>query len=233
MDEAVADLEFADSTDFILDSIALAKEIISMKQMTDKEFSIYKSACMYITGPAVNKETKAVVTSLSKGLVNMPLNGFIISYGSDADSINLPQPGDTVFVRFSTNVNDSIVFYNSVSGSPRLIRQGKAKHEASDEGLRSRRFINMQLARTAIGTNKEKNKVYIVVVEASDLKSRKVGASLWNLTKIMQKIGCYDAMNLDGGGSTIMVIGGKNILSPANPDAARRISIGLGVILDK
>jgi len=110
MDEVIADLEFADSTDFVLDSIALANEIISMKQMSDKEFNIYKSACLYVTGPAVNKVTKAVVTSLSKGLMNMPLNGFIISYGSGADSSSLPQPGDTITVKFSTNIYNDILF---------------------------------------------------------------------------------------------------------------------------
>lgn len=233
LDQAVADAEFADSTDLELDSAGLVKEVLAMKQLSNMEFNIYKSACDYITGPAVNKETKAVVKNLKLGVVDMPLNGFVVSYGANANINDLPKPGDTIIVKFSSNVHDSIVFYNSVSGSPRLIREGKAKHEATSEGLSSRRFINMQLPRTAIGTSKDKNKIYIVVVEASSLKHRKVGASLWNLTKIMQKLGAYDAMNLDGGGSSLMIIGGKNVLSPGKPDASRRISVGLGVILDR
>jgi exopolysaccharide biosynthesis protein len=143
------------------------------------------------------------------------------------------KPGDTITVKFTTNVHDSVVFYNGVSGAPRLIREGRAKHEARAEGLRSRRFINMQLPRTAIGTNKDKTKIYIVAVESSARSIRKVGASLWNLTKIMEEVGVYDAMNLDGGGSTLMVIGGKNVLLPEKPYISRRISVGLGVILDK
>jgi hypothetical protein len=233
IDEAVAEAEFKDSTDFELDSVSLVNEIIEVKQMSNIEFHIYKSACHYITGPAVNKEIKAIVMNLSPGLVDMPLNGFIISYGTDADIEKLPKPGDTITVKFTTNVQDSIIFYNGVSGAPRLIRNGKAKHEAANEGLRSRRFINMQLPRTAIGTNKDKTKIYIVAVESSARSIRKVGASLWNLTKIMEKLGAYDAMNLDGGGSTLMVIGGKNILLPDKPYVSRRISVGLGVILNK
>jgi exopolysaccharide biosynthesis protein len=45
----------------------------------------------------------------------------------------------------------------------------------------------------------------------------------------MKYIGCYDAMNLDGGGSTIMVIDGKNVINKENPYSSRRISVGVGI----
>jgi len=45
----------------------------------------------------------------------------------------------------------------------------------------------------------------------------------------MAKIGCYNAMNLDGGGSTTMVINGLNIINNYNPNKSRRISVGLAV----
>ncbi len=233
INDAVADLEFADSTDFEIDSAGLAQKIISMKQTASREYNLFKAACNYITGPAVNKPTKVVVNSVKTGAVAMPLNGIIISFGSDFPIDELPSVGDTLTVQFTTNVHSDKIFYNAVSGTPRLIREGKAKHEAKNEDLRSKRFINMQLPRTAIGTNKDKTKIYIVTVEGSALKQRIVGASLWNLTKIMEKLGCYDAMNLDGGGSSVMVIGQKNVLVPSKPYSSRRISVGLGVVLDK
>jgi exopolysaccharide biosynthesis protein len=51
------------------------------------------------------------------------------------------------------------------------------------------------------------------------------------MAMIMKSLGCYDAMNLDGGGSSVMVIDGKNVMSTLRPDASRRISVGLGVRL--
>ena len=48
---------------------------------------------------------------------------------------------------------------------------------------------------------------------------------------IMKSLGCYEAINLDGGGSTVMVIDGKNVMSILRPDASRRVSVGLGVRL--
>jgi hypothetical protein len=36
-------------------------------------------------------------------------------------------------------------------------------------------------------------------------------------------------MNLDGGGSSIMLVNNKNVLLPGRPDASRRLSVGIGV----
>ncbi|MFA5511405.1 MAG: phosphodiester glycosidase family protein, partial [Candidatus Kapaibacterium sp.] len=91
------------------------------------------------------------------------------------------------------------------------------------------RFINGRLGRTAIGYNKEKSKLYLVTIDHSNRRIGRKGSTLGELAQIMKQIGCYDAMNLDGGGSTIMVIDGKNIMSPGNPDASRRIAVGIGV----
>jgi exopolysaccharide biosynthesis protein len=47
------------------------------------------------------------------------------------------------------------------------------------------------------------------------------------MADIMEYIGCYTAQNLDGGGSTNMVIGSDNI---TNPTVSRRLSVGLAVL---
>jgi exopolysaccharide biosynthesis protein len=38
-------------------------------------------------------------------------------------------------------------------------------------------------------------------------------------------------MNLDGGGSTIMVLGGKNVLNKNRPESSRRLSVGVAIVL--
>lgn len=43
-------------------------------------------------------------------------------------------------------------------------------------------------------------------------------------------IGAYNAMNLDGGGSSILAIDEQNQLFPNNPDICRRLSVGLAFI---
>ena len=39
--------------------------------------------------------------------------------------------------------------------------------------------------------------------------------SLWELAKFMHSIGCVGAMNLDGGGSTVMYVKGNIVNNPA------------------
>ena len=42
-----------------------------------------------------------------------------------------------------------------------------------------------------------------------------VGMTLGELARMMKSFGCINAMNLDGGGSTVMYVQGKVVNSPA------------------
>jgi exopolysaccharide biosynthesis protein len=125
------------------------------------------------------------------------------------------------------------VFFNSVSGTPRLVRKGKDRHEAIAEGSKGRRFIRHRLPRTAIGFSRDKSKVFIVTVEQGNRKNKTNGANLTELARIMKKLGCYEAMNLDGGGSSIMLINNCNVMKSERPDYSRKLSVGLGVARKK
>ena len=116
-----------------------------------------------------------------------------------------------------------------ISGSPRLVRNGIAKQEAAIEGNSSGRFINWQLPRTAIGFDKSRTKLLLAVVEGTDSKKSQYGASLQDLANIMKALGAYQAMNLDGGGSSTFVIDGKNLLRANDSQNSRKLSIIFGV----
>ncbi|MCX7716809.1 MAG: phosphodiester glycosidase family protein [Candidatus Sumerlaeaceae bacterium] len=59
--------------------------------------------------------------------------------------------------------------------------------------------------RTAIGLRPDGTIVLAVVDGRADL-SHSVGVSLAELARLMQNLGCSDAMNLDGGGSSVMFV---------------------------
>ncbi len=65
--------------------------------------------------------------------------------------------------------------------------------------------------RTAIGTSKS-GKIFLVTVDGR-FPSNAVGVSTTDLGLIMKALGCDDAMNLDGGGSTTMWIKGKGVVN--------------------
>lgn len=229
IDEALEDTLHKDVTDQEIDLEKIIEQIVQEHRIETTEYSLNKCKLIYLESPAVNKDIPCIVASIDTGAVDVPSNGMIISFGEDFHYKNYPIPGDTVIFRAQTNRYKDTVFINSVSGTPRIVRNGKANHEAHREGAKSRRFIGSHLPRTAIGYNKDKSKLYLVTVESGWRKNGCKGAALDELAVIMKKLGAYDAMNLDGGGSSIMVINNKNIMK-RDPNSSRRISVGIGII---
>ncbi len=227
--KAIEDSAFSDETEIELDSTEMKKTILNEESKARIEYEQPKITAMYLSEPAINKELPCLVISGEyEGSALVPKGGVVLSFSCDFPLDSMPKPGDTLNVRFSTNVLDTIEFYNAVCGTPRLVRKGRAKHEAREEGSTSKRFISRKLPRTALGTNKSGNKIFFAAVEKTNWSEMRIGASLTIMANIMKKIGCYDAVNLDGGGSTTMIVNGKNLLR-ANPNASRNISVGLGV----
>ncbi len=229
IEDAQIEQEMLDSTDLVIDSTKMMQEIFHTKTISAIEFNFNKIALKYMEPPAVNKNVKCIVINYDIGILPMPDNGCIISFGNNFDLTKIPRIGDTVTLKFTTNFYQDVEFYNAVCGTPRLVRNNIAKHEAMEEGSRGKRFISMQLPRTAIGTNEGKDRLFLVCVEGSSRGARIAGASLQQLSLIMKKLGAHDAMNLDGGGSSIMIINNKNVLVPGRPDASRRLSVGIGI----
>ncbi len=221
---------FNDSTEGEYDLETYIAETLELERTNSIEFPLKKVSCLYLEKPQINKELKCVIKQIDTGVVEIPENGFIISYGINhfLNSENI-KINDTIIFKVSSNFLKNNYFCNGLSATPRLVRNGKAVNEARKEGSRGRRFINKALPRSAIGANKDNNKIYLVSVEGNNRTKKTVGASLSQLSKIMAKIGCYNAMNLDGGGSTTMVINGLNIINNYNPNKSRRISVGLAV----
>ncbi|MFC2131973.1 phosphodiester glycosidase family protein [Bacteroidota bacterium] len=227
---ALQDTIYNDSTDIVLDTIGLMKTIKLEQRRSSYENPLTKILVSYLDEPAINRNIKCKVNAVvDSGCVLMPDNGAVISLGDDIEESLIPGMGDTIVLRYSTNLYDSVEFFNAISGTPRLVRDGKAKHEAREEGSKGRRFINKALARTAIGTNKERTKIYFAAVESGSKWKRTRGANLTNMASIMKKLGCYNAMNLDGGSSTMMVVDNKNLLR-SNPSYSKNISVGLAII---
>ena len=55
------------------------------------------------------------------------------------------------------------------------------------------------------------------------------GANLAQMAAIMKKLGAHDAMNLDGGGSSMMVVCGENVCNNSRVPTGRRISAALEI----
>ena len=90
--------------------------------------------------------------------------------------------------------------YNAISGNELLLKNGEVVEglSASDAD-----------PRTAVGLNRAGSKLIIVVVDGRQTGYSE-GASLLDLAAIMLEKGAFRAINLDGGGSSTLVVAGDN-----------------------
>lgn len=86
-----------------------------------------------------------------------------------------------------------------------------------------------QHPRTAVGLSHDKRVMWWVVVEGRHKHIS--GLSLYDLTKTLKKLGAAWAINLDGGGSSGMVINGQLANSrPSDEPSERKVGNSIGVI---
>jgi len=91
--------------------------------------------------------------------------------------------------------------YNAISGDRMLLLKGEVAPDLDDEQIHPR---------TAIGINRNGRYFYIVVVDGRQ-PFYSAGATFVDLAELLIRQGGYTAMSLDGGGSSTMVIEGKDV----------------------
>ncbi len=113
-----------------------------------------------------------------------------------------------------------------VAGGPRLLKKGKIYVSKHAEKFK-RDIARGRAARTAIGITKD-NEILLVTVNGpkrgkKNGQQNSIGATLEELAALMLSLGAVEAMNLDGGSSSTMVIDGKVVNSPTS-NFQRRVS---------
>lgn len=84
--------------------------------------------------------------------------------------------------------------------------------------------------RTMLGLNEQNNMLYLVVIEGRQLLNR--GVSLNELAYLAKNLGVTRAINLDGGGSSTMVVGNNRVNSlPILQSEERKVANHFGVKL--
>lgn len=90
-----------------------------------------------------------------------------------------------------------------ISGGPYLVKDGEVFVDIKEQKLLS---IGGRNPRTAVGYTAD-NK--FIIITADGREGASVGMTLNELAHYMKKLGCVNAMNLDGGGSTVMYVKGS------------------------
>ncbi len=118
----------------------------------------------------------------------------------------------------------------AVGGGPVLIQEGKIRITNQEELKFTGKAINDKHPRTAMGYTKD-DKLIIMVVQGR-FPGEAEGASLTQLADLLLNIGCYEALNLDGGGSSCMLVNGKETIRVSDKGGQRPVP-GVFLILEK
>lgn len=230
--EAVRDssADVDDSTEYELTQDMLKAEIAAQQRERDAEFPMVKIRVRYLRTPSINTTISCEVLGVDTGAVNMPLRGAVISVPKALIGSVWPRIRDTVKIRYETNLLQDVRFMNAVSGTPRLVRDGIAKNEAVLEGSTGRRFIHHTLARTGVGASKDGSKIFLVAVPPDRPEEGTQGATLQQMAEVMALIGCYQALNLDGGGSAGMTIKNDHVFYDGVDPLTRKLGLGIGIV---
>lgn len=162
--------------------------------------------------------------------VKIPENGYVaVTRASDTNFIvqNF-KVGSPVRI----DVKSSIDWQNidlAVSGSSVILKDGIVPSEFSFKDSNN----NVRNPRTLIGSTKDAKTLYIVTVDGRQKAS--IGMTLKEAADYMLELGVYNALNLDGGGSTTMVSRplGDHSLTLANTPSdggMRGVTTALGII---
>ena len=119
-----------------------------------------------------------------------------------------------------------------IGGGPQLLHRGHAVVDSMavvEEVLPS--FLITRHPRTAIGWNADQSKVWMVVVDGRQAHS--VGMGLYELTNLFVRLGAYEAVNLDGGGSSTLVLDQTILNRPSDPTGERKVGNALMFIQHK
>lgn len=116
---------------------------------------------------------------------------------------------------------DKWKMHTAIGGGPVLLQNGQIKITNNEERKFAGNAINDKHPRTAMGYTKD-NKLIILVVQGRSPGIAE-GATLVQEAKILQDLGCWEALNLDGGGSSCLLVNGKETIKPSDATGQRPV----------
>lgn len=171
-------------------------------------------------------DARGTVIESSNGNLPIPRGGYVVSANGKAFKrvMESLQPGARALVYTQLSGVWEGVRY-AVGGGPTIVRNGKVHVTAKQEGFNGA-IASGRAPRTAIGYTPAG--VMLMVTVDGRVPKHSVGCTLPELARMMIELGCLEAINLDGGGSTVMVIGDKPV-NRLSAGQERLVSNAIGI----
>jgi hypothetical protein len=166
------------------------------------------------------------------GSTPIPREGYVLSFGglSPPAPLDTLEAGDTVTIEreFTTRHGTPARAWASaphvIGGAGLLVRDGEPVADWVVEDMRAG-FETERHPRTIIGSDAD-GEIWLVTVDGRQ-PDLSLGMSFAELQRLAERLQLTNALNLDGGGSTTMVVRGTVVNSPSDPTGPRPVSDAL------
>lgn len=176
---------------------------------------------------AVTIQSDRVVAQQSLGSagsseVTIPTNGYLLIFRANRTAAATFLPGTPVTLNSKIFPPDFDRYPQVIAAGPLLIQNRQIVLDARAEGF-SAAFAAERASRSAIGQTSDGT--LLIVAIHNRLEGR--GPSLEETARLLQQMGAVNALNLDGGSSTTLYLGGQ--ILDRLPRSAARVHNGLGI----
>jgi len=191
----------------------------NLKTLDRKTGDSFRSVRLFRSAISINKNRKADVawiktdSSLNHAAASQspPVQGMWFTKNTRNGETNQYEAND--FSRWKVET--------AVGGGPVLIQKGEIKITNEQEFMFTGEAINDKHPRTAMGYTKDDK--LIILVTQGRFPGNAEGATLVQEAQILKDLGCHEALNLDGGGSSCMLINGKETIKPSDNAGQRPV----------
>ena len=192
---------------------------------------------LYVNNLTVAPATKSVLRNNKRYFTARGALGFLDDGGIDIawvtsrnDSLfNFPEPlenqPEEPVDSFDFSKAETWEVDDAIHAGPVLMHDGKIRVTSNEEVFFGSTIPNIH-PRTAAGY-RNSGELVLLVVDGRQVDSR--GVDLQELAILMRDLGCVEAINLDGGGSSAMVVDGKLLNRPAGTTSQREVMSAIAV----
>ncbi|ACK66078.1 conserved hypothetical protein [Rippkaea orientalis PCC 8801] len=156
----------------------------------------------------------------------IPSNGYLLTIRKNAVAASALAVGTGVTLESNTIPSDFSQYPHILGAGPLLVNNNRIVVNAALEQF-SKGFQQQMASRSAIGMTNQGTMMLVAVHNRVGGR----GATLGEMAQIMQQLGAVDALNLDGGSSTSLALGGQ--LIDRSPVTAARVHNAIGVFVNR
>ncbi|MBD2387946.1 phosphodiester glycosidase family protein [Cylindrospermum sp. FACHB-282] len=158
--------------------------------------------------------------------VPIPQDGYLLTLRGNTATTSSQLPiGTAVSIASATTPADFSRYPYVVGAGPLLVQNRQivldAKAEKFSDAFIAEKAVRSGICTTSTGT---------LIIAAVHNRAGGYGPTLAEHAKLMQAMGCVNALNLDGGSSTSLYLGGQ--LLDRSPSTAARVHNGIGIFLE-